>query len=282
MGPAPVGMTTTLVPVDGPAIPTFTAPGFEDKARTIAERAARAGEWLAAIFGPSPTAVSVYVPDEASWAQVAPVPIYGMPQIDAGKVVLSATSVAFWRSYTNLLDRGLDDDGRQRLREAYGNPPELGERFADLVVAHELTHHFDGGYRSGAGSARFPRLWLAELFANIGFYGYVAEVEPDQLPTLVTICELSTAAGSDLRTPKNLDRMGEGGAENYVWFQSLLILVARRLWTVHGAKALLRCRDELGDSRLTPKAVLERLARLDADAADAIRRWPDVDACLTR
>jgi hypothetical protein len=45
--------------------------------------------------------------------------------------------------------------------------------------------------------ADFPPLWVAELFANIGFQGYIAEVEPDQLPMLETVCQLTWGAPSE-------------------------------------------------------------------------------------
>jgi hypothetical protein len=45
--------------------------------------------------------------------------------------------------------------------------------------------------------ADVPPLWVAELFANIRFQGYIAEVEPDQLPMLETVCQLTWDAPSE-------------------------------------------------------------------------------------
>lgn len=74
------------------------------------------------------------------------------------------------------------------MRSVYGDPPRLGEHFADLVVAHELTHLFHD-FDEATGQTDFPRLWVAELFPNVALHGYISEVEPQQLGTLETVCE---------------------------------------------------------------------------------------------
>ena len=174
-----------------------------------------------------------------------------------------------------MIEPSLTDVDRTRLRAVYGDPPDLGSRFADLVIAHELTHLFHE-FDEASGDTDFPRLWLAELFANIGFYGYVAEIEPDQLPVLEAICELSAAAGSQLWPVRALNRMGDGLAEgplNYIWFEFLLILIAKRL-APGAADAFTAFRDTLRDATLSDDQILDRLADIDPNIAVAAQQWP--------
>ncbi len=169
----------------------------------------------------------------------------------------------------------LTDVDRTRLRAIYGDPPDLGSRFADLVIAHELTHLFHE-FDEASGDTDFPRLWLAELFANIGFYGYVAEgTRPAPRPRshlrAVRRRRIPTVASA------RLNRMGDGLAEgplNYIWFEFLLILIAKRAWHTGAADAFTAFRDTLRDATLSDDQILDRLADIDPDIAVAAQQWP--------
>lgn len=145
------------------------------------------------------------------------------------------------------------------------------------MIAHELTHLYHE-FDEGTGETDFPRLWLAELFANIGFYGYIAENEPKELQVLEAICELSALAGSEIWPVGALDRMGEGlaaGPHNYIWFEFLLILIAKQIWDHSGADGFITFRDQLRAPTLTDDEILDHLNEITPAAADTVRTWPD-------
>ncbi len=275
MPQTPAASADDLIRLDGTSIPTFVTAGHEAEGRAVAERTDRVLHWLDAIFGTRPS-TTLYVAGPADWDRVAAIPLYGMPHAVTDRVVTSPTPAPFWRDYIDTIEPSLTDADRTRLRAVYGDPPDLGGRFADLVIAHELTHLFHE-FDEATGDTDFPRLWLAELFANIGLYGYVAEIEPDQLPVLETICELSAAAGSQLWPVRALNRMGDGLADgplNYIWFEFLLILIAKRIWHAGGADAVTAFRDTLRDPAVSDDQILERLADIDPDIAVAAQQWP--------
>jgi hypothetical protein len=74
-----------------------------------------------------------------------------------------------------LLKPDISHASQKRLRDVHGTPPDLGA-FADLVVAHEVTHLADDPawldeWEPGSETFRSndPRLlWFVELFANAG------------------------------------------------------------------------------------------------------------------
>jgi len=166
--------------------------------------------------------------------------------------------------------------GREQLNAVYGDPPQLGECFADLVVAHELTHLFHE-YDEATGLTDFPRLWVAELFANIGMHGYITEVEPDQLPALETICQLTTEAPSARWAVRELNRMEESLADgplNYVWFQLGLIVIAKSIWEAGGVTAFRAFSDTLRRRDLSDEQILEAVRAIAPEAQRALRDWP--------
>jgi hypothetical protein len=265
-----------LVQLDGLPVPTCVSEGAQAKGRDVAHRTGRVLDWLSTLFG-SRRSTTLYVVGPDEWARVAAIPLYGMPHAVTDRVVTSSTPAPFWQEYTDRIEPMLPAADAARLRAVYGDPPELGGRFADLVIAHELTHLYHE-FDEGTGETDFSRLWLAELFANIGFYGYITENEPDQLAVLETICELSAAAGPELWSVRGLDRMADGlaaGPHNYIWFEFLLILIAKRIWHCGAADAFVAFRRRLRSPALTDGEILERLSDLCPEAAVAVQRWPD-------
>jgi len=267
--------THALVGLDDVPVPTFVSEGDQTRGREVAGRTGRVLNWLSTLFGTDPS-TTLYVVGPDDWDQVAAIPLYGMPHAVTDRVVTSSTPAPFWGEYTDRIEPSLPAAEVSRLRTVYGDPPDLGGRFADLVIAHELTHLYHE-FDEATGATDFPRLWLAELFANIGFYGYIAENEPDQLPVLETICELSAVAGPELWPVRALDRMEEGlaaGPHNYIWFEFLLILIAKRIWDHRGTAGFITFRDRLRAPTLTDDEILDRLNDVAPDAAVAIQRWP--------
>ncbi len=198
-----------------------------------------------------------------------------MPHAVGERVVTGTEPSAFWDEYAELLLQDVPSDGRQRLHTVYGDPPRLGERLADLVVAHELTHLFDE-FDEATGRTDFPRLWVAERFANVGFHGYIADVEPDQLPCLETICRLTWEAPAGRWPVRALNRMEEGladGPHNYLWFEFRLLVVAKIIWETGGVGGLRAFHSELRRTALSDEQILEAVGAISPAAERALSSW---------
>jgi hypothetical protein len=270
--PAPISFG--LSRLEGCALPTYASEGAQTKAREVAERAKHALDWLTALFGPQPTP-PIYVVGPEDWNRVARVPVYGLPHTFPDRTVVSTTPAAFWRDYTDVLTPRLTEEGMAELCEAYGDPPDLGAEFPDLLIVHELTHLYHA-YDEATGTTDFPQLWLAELFANIGLYGYLADVEPATLPLVETISHASHAAGPEPWTVHNLNHMEDSlahGPLNYCWFEFLLIQLAQQIWELGGPAAFTHIHDTLRQP-LTDDEILNRLADIHPDIAATVRNWP--------
>jgi len=149
--------------------------------------------------------------------------------------------------------------------------------FADLLVVHELAHLFHAQV-----PFTFPRLWLMELFANIGLHAYLAEVEPAELPVLTTLPDsmkaLSTARVRH-RSLEDFERLYVGvGPENYGWYQLRLHAAARELYDDAGVDALKRLYRTFAAQRaeLTDRQLAELLEeRVHPTAAQVMSTWPE-------
>jgi hypothetical protein len=267
--------TSGLQALDGFSFPALASPGARAQAVMVAERCQRALDWLARVFDERPS-FTLIVAGRRDWPRVALVPLYGMPHAFPGLIVTGAEPPSFWHEYVRTLLRDLSPDERQTLTTVYGDPPRLDERFADLVVVHELTHLFHA-YDERTGMTDFPRLWLAELFANIGLHGYVAENEPDQLAVLQTICRLTWDAPAARWPVRDLGRIEASlatGPLNYVWFQLRLIVVAEAIWQGGGPAGMRAFREALTTGDATDARIVETIDGIAPVAAEAIRSWP--------
>lgn len=266
---------TNLEQLDGYEFPVFASPGARSRADAVAERCRRALEWLAGVFGERPP-LTLIVAGRADWDQVALIPLYGMPHAIGGLLVTGVEPAGFWADYTEALLPDLPTAERQRLTAVYGEPPALGERFADLVVAHELGHLFHD-YDEQTGLTDFPRLWVAELFANVGMHGYIAELEPQELPALETVCQLTWQAPVARWPVRELNRMEQSlatGPLNYVWFQLRLLVIAKTIWQADGATALRAFRNNLRQATLTDDQIIDTIDGIAPLAAQALHDWP--------
>jgi hypothetical protein len=241
----------------------------------VAQGARSVLDWLAAAFGHRPQ-FTLFVADPSDWDRVAAVPIYGMPHAIGERVVTGTGPAGFWSEYTDVLLRDLSPASATRLRAVYGDPPDLGGQFADLVVAHELTHLFHE-FDEGTGRTDFPRLWVAELFANIGFHGYIAEVEPDELAVLETICQATWQAPPERWPVRRLNRMEDGlsdGPLNYLWFEFRLLAISKTIWQAGGLSAFRCFHDTLRRPSLPDDQILDALRVIHPAAEQAVRDWP--------
>jgi hypothetical protein len=238
-------MTTTpkLVALGGHTLQTYASADAISTAGAVADRADRVMTWLETRLGPGPRP-PLYVVGPDDWAGVALIPIYGMPHAFPDRVVVGASPAEFWNDY--LATVRASDAG-----------------FVDLLVAHELTHLFHD-YDTTTGQTDFPHLWLAELFANIGYYGYTAEIEPQILPALDAVADASFAMDHQRWPVTRLNDMESSLADgplNYCWLQFLLIRIARSLWRADPAAALSKFRRTLR-APLSDDEISERIRAL--------------------
>ena len=229
-----VGLREGLVEVPG-GLPTFASAGIEERATAIGAIASDSYEYLAGLLGFRPEA-QVLVVSEADWPKATEVPLYGLPNAANGTLVVAGTEAPFWSSFVEMAG----PDGEAELLEVYGAPDRvirLGP-FMDLIAVHEVAHLFH------EGSQHFPRLWLQELFANLGLHAWVAERSPDQLRTLLTMPRLGATASPEAfesRTREDFEREYTGmGGPNYVWFQFRLQMEAAALYDRAGSAAVRR------------------------------------------
>jgi hypothetical protein len=259
----------------GYGFPVHVSPDRRTRSVAVAERCRRVLDWLTRTFGERPP-FTLFVAAPEDWKRVAFIPLYGMPHAVGERVVTGIQPAGFWDEYADLLLDHLGPADRRRMHAVYGDPPKLGEQFADLVVAHELTHLFHE-FDEATGQTDFPRLWVAELFANIGLHGYIADIEPDQLPALETICQLTWHGPAAPWRVRDLDRMEDGLADgplNYLWFEFRLLVVARTIWNTGGLSALRTFRTTLQRRSLTDAQILDAITAIAPDAATALRHWP--------
>src|SRR5688500_15925920 len=131
--------TSGLTVIDDFDFPVYASPGSQARAEALAARATRAVRWLTGILGPKPQPV-LFVVGPADWPRVASIPHYGMPHAYGDKVVVGTEPAPFWREIVDWFWPHLRPETKERVRSAYGDPPDLGSAFPDLVVVHELTH----------------------------------------------------------------------------------------------------------------------------------------------
>ena len=214
---------------------TVVSVGAQSRAWSLGARAGRARDWLVEQLG-APFSFDLYVLDEVEWFDHTDVPVYAMPHAftDSGKIVLGSQPATLFGSMCKLFWPDFGDASRAAMHQVYGDPPAL-DRFADLILVHELMHLVPR-------AQRLPTMWHEELFANLGAVGYLASEEPDELPVYMVFAH----AGSEV-PPSRVARsaladmpksFADGGPANYGWYQFRLTVAAERLWNAHGVAAL--------------------------------------------
>ncbi len=223
-----------LVEVPG-GLPTFASAGLEERATEIGRRAAASHAYLAGLLGRRPEA-QVLVLSEADWDDRSSIGLYGLPNADNGTLVVAGTEAPFWSE----LGAHADEAGPRELAAVYGRSDgSLGfAPFFDLIAVHEVAHLFHQGV------VMFPRLWLAEFFANLCLHAFVERHEPASLTRLLTLPEVGArtpAAAFDYRTREEFERVYTSmPGPNYAWFQFRLQLAARDLYGAAGEAAIPR------------------------------------------
>jgi hypothetical protein len=268
------------------SFPVFSSSGGSDRARSVATRCDRAILWLASYLEMPPTP-PLFVLGRQDWQRIALMPQYGLPHASRRQIIMGQEPSDIWHKMTSAVWPDLSPASQKRLRDVYGTPPDLGT-FADLVVAHEVTHLADNPawldeWKPGSETfwGNTPRLlWFVELFANVGLHGYICECEPEALPTLETVFDVIWHTPPARWPITDLHRMHESATAadadgtNYVWFEFGLQVLAKHLWEECGGAALEYMSSTLHGPILSDAQIVDILEELDPTVADSIRSWP--------
>jgi hypothetical protein len=245
-----------MVEVVGAGIPLVASAGFEQRALTLAARAEAALAWHAERLGWMPT-LRLAVADEHDWAEVAPVPIYGVPQTFGERTIMAADLAPLHRD----------------LAELIAVPPDDVLPFFDAFVAHEVVHLF--GEQEGQREAP---LWAVELWCNLGMVGYLRDADPDGLDAIraeaaaMAAVPLSTFAGTALA---DMERSVEAGPLDFGWYVVSLTRMADDLWDAAGPELYPALYDLLRpDAGDHAPVTAEDLVALSPAVAVAMERWP--------
>jgi hypothetical protein len=249
----------------------FSSAGQEAVAVDLAARARAAWEWSSSICDPFFPTPPLLVLDADDWTAFAPMPVFGMPQAWSDRLIAPVAGGDLFDDYAQVILRSIGDRELEQLTGVYGSPPEIGLPISRLAVAHEVGHYFH--FFDDNGAVGFARHWIAELFANIVLYGYVAEREPRQLPVIETIVETNEAVNPVQWSASGIDAMGGGSPSGYIWAQFRLIHIAKQIWQNAGVAAFGYFHSELREPSLTDDAIVKALTGLDPRAATAVQRW---------
>lgn len=232
-----IGLRAGLVETDGP-VPTFASAGLERRAAAIASIAGSAWDYLAGLLGHRPE-VQVIVLSEGDWPEKGRAPLFGLPNAEAGTLVVAGTEAAWWSDLAPMAGA----DRQAELMQVYGGPDgnlHLGD-FFDLIAVHEVAHLFS------EGMVVFPRMWLGELFANLALQAWVVQRAPNSLDTLMTLPRLAAlGSGPEIehRTRDEFERLYTSiGGPNYAWYQFRLQVAAEELIDSVGEVAVRRLFD---------------------------------------
>lgn len=269
-----------LVELSGYGLPVHSSKGAEVRARPIAERCQRALRFFSRTFDME-ARIRALILAPAEWSHYTAYPVYGMPgYIDPETLIVASEDNGFWRTLTPPLET-MTTPSAEATRAAFGLPDGSVDYapFFDLLAVHEIAHLF----HEQAG-IQFPRLWLKEFFANFALHAYVSAEEPAKMGLFETYPQLVVDRGAARVTHHALadfeQLYTDMPAENYGWYQSQLLIAAKRVYDVGGIEILQR----LWQAFLRPTVALsaasdERLAQYLRDEAHPtlaliMTQWP--------
>lgn len=229
-----------LAEVKGFAFPVYASAGVEQQAYTIASRCQRAYRFLRDTFS-FPAEVNALILSASDWSSYATFPVYGMPHYsDERTLVVAGENNGFWRNFAPPPEI-LPPSVASAFQSAYGQADGSIDlvSFFNLLAVHELAHLFHS-----QAPVHFPRLWLMELFCNVGLHAYVVNIEPEQLPVLETFPQAIVNLGyahlpyhalADFeRLYANMD------AQNFGWYQCQLHVASKHIYDNGGVEVLQR------------------------------------------
>jgi hypothetical protein len=252
--------------------PVYASAGLQLKANEVATRCERAYNFLQGIFHREPK-IALFVLDPNDWSTYAWIPLYGMPHYCMEQLVVAGQTSVYWQNLVPQ-DGVAQPEYIRSVRNVYGaSDGSINlSPFFDLLALHELGHAFHLDVPS-----YFPRMWIAELFANLCLHAYVAECEPELLPILETLPRGFPDITPDLVLHQSLKdfEILYGGMEamNYTWYQGHLHRVAKHLYEGGGVVVLQR----LWESFVISDQQLSDILRRDVNPqlADVMETWPN-------
>jgi hypothetical protein len=167
-----------------------------------------------------------------------------MPHYTESKTLIVASEDNdFWRSFIPPVDQ-LPKELAQTIAKTYADKDNaLTMRgFFDLLAVHELGHayHEQGGLNM--------RQMDGGLFANILLHTYIAEKEPELLPTLSVFPEM-VVSSTDKHLLKfttlnelesNYNLIVQEYPQNYGWYQCRWHKSAGEIYNAEGSKAIIK------------------------------------------
>lgn len=241
----------------------YYSPGHEARAKTIAVLMENAGNYFQEEIKFTPK-VKLYILAPLHWKDVAAKPlhdVYGFPHnIDHVRLAIAAEDNDFWRSFLPPVDK-LSPPMAAQVTKAYGKPDGTYSMmpFFDLLALHEMGH----SYTAQAG-LKMQRNWMGELFVNIMLHTYVAEKNPELLPSLEVFPNMVVAGGTAEYKFTSVDDFEKlyatlgMGPRNYGWYQSKLHSAAKDIYNAGGKKvikklwkALKKHQEEMTDEEFT-------------------------------
>jgi hypothetical protein len=231
--------------LEGSIVKTYYSPGNEERARIITERVERTISYIAGLVDFTPE-VNLFMLSPEHWDKYATFPVYGMPHFaDDKKLIIASENNPFWKSLIPPLDQ-LPPDLAAAVKNTYTSDEEgLTMRpFFDLLALHELGHAF----HLQAGLT-MHRLWMQELFCNIMLHTYIAENEPQNLPSLELFPEMVVAGGTngyEFTTLAEFEtNYGTMNPRNYGWYQCKLHSAAKDIYNAEGKNTFIKLWNEL-------------------------------------
>jgi hypothetical protein len=269
---------TDLVSLPAFPFPVHVSRGVEDRrAKGVATRATEAVEWLRATTGIEPAVELFVLSGEEDWAEYAVVSIYGMPHATVGgKMVTSVDAAPLWNELVDLIWPDLSQGSRVEMEDVYGRPPDLAAGVSDLAIIHEVAHLFHLLDRRPEPP---PSKWVAELFANVVMYGFVAEREPTTLPRVETIARATLEVSTDRLPLSDLWDYAEAykqedGAALDLWYTFVLMAHAERIWKRVGRPAVVGLRDLLVEPGVSDDELVRRLKLIHPEVGRVVTHWP--------
>ena len=263
-------LVVPLASIDGFPFEVAASVGTEKRAQDLAARAASALDWHAEQLGWRP-GLRLTVADGDDWLDVAPVPIYGLPQTWVDHTIIAAGDTPLFAEVAADLLAHAPPAMSDRLRETYGDPPILIGYF-DQYLAHELVHLFC----EQVPVAPAP-LWIIELFCNLGMVGYLAECDPGALPLLRAAADASVHIPLRERPINDLadmERSFDGGQLAFGWYILRLTVLADRLWHSAGRGLYRAMYDRL--LQADEPFDISDLEALHPAVEPAVGAWPNV------
>ncbi|MDI9862276.1 hypothetical protein [Flectobacillus roseus] len=230
--------------LDGHKVKTFYSNGAKEQAEIMAKRCDNVIAFYKKSIDFEPN-VTLLVLSSKDWSKYTNLPVYGMPHYTESKTLIVASEDNdFWRSFIPPVDQ-LPKELAQTITKTYADKDNaLTMRgFFDLLAVHELGHAYHE-----QGGLNMQRRWMEELFANILLHTYIAEKEPELLPTLSVFPEM-VVSSTDKHILKfttlnelesNYNLIVQEYPQNYGWYQCRWHKSAGEIYNAEGSKAIIK------------------------------------------